>query len=170
MAVVACFNGDVRTSRKGPADHESHYKKHLSRHIFVVYTQRKTSANCFTTVFHFLHLAKVKSMSPHTRTRESIEHTSCLLKLSHQYLRIKGQNTACVCSKDVCVHCLSHNIKTQITHICISIRRLVYVWIFVLITQRLKNTLNTSTTFFTSSNVYTMTEIEQIFCTLLPII
>jgi len=127
MAVVAYFNGDVRTSRKRSADHESYYTQPLSRHIFVIYTQGTTSVNCFTTLFHFLHLAKVKSMSPHARTPNSTEHASCLLKLSHQYLRFKCQNTACVCTEVVRIHCLSHNIKTKIYHACSSIRRLVYV-------------------------------------------
>lgn len=140
--MVAYFNEDVRTSCKRPADHESYYTQPLSRHIFVVYTQRTTSANCFTTVFHSLHLAKVKSMSPHARIHASTEHAPCLLKLSHQYLQFKGQNTACACSKGVRIRCLSHKIKTQITHACISVRRLVYVVrIFVLIIQRQNNTL-----------------------------
>jgi hypothetical protein len=131
--VAAYFNGDVRTSCKRPADHRSYYTQPLNRQVFVVYTQR-TSANCFTTVLHFLNQAKVKSMSPHARTRDTTEHASCLLKLSHQYLQFKGQNTACACSKGVRIRCLSHKIKTQITHACISIKRLVYVWrIFVFI-------------------------------------
>lgn len=89
------------------------------------------------------------------RTRVSFTQTFPLIPA------VKGQNTTCACSKDVCMRCLTHNIKTQITHVCISNRRLVYVWTFVLIIQRQNNSLYISTIFCTSSNVCTMTEIEK---------